>query len=453
MADVHKEDLAVLAGAAGLGKPCTFGRKVRFLICEFTLGFDYGKRGSQVSDSKGLGRFFKGEESNGSATMRDSADSEKTVGALQARITELEGAAGRQSFIDMDEDALTQIAAEDAAVIIRAARLRAGKLIEQATETLQQAESEREQIRASCELDARQTREAANVDARKLRAEATATLETARDQATQLLEATQNDADSQTDANQRVIAKLLDDATRRAHEVAKEVDSLKLNADKEIATQRAKADQELAALRASTEAELKDLRDQISKATSEQITSAVAEAKRLGTESMNAAQSMLEKATGDARSLSEEAGKNYSATISDAQNKLQQAESQAAQIVSQAQARADDIVRKASQESKAEAASVHQAAMKYRDIVLASIDNKQKIFDDLTKRISELRVQWVDTQANLTKISNQAGTKFTEAESSSSDVLARITASRIALMESFANLTQGSSDTKSDKDS
>lgn len=136
-----------------------------------------------MSDSKGLGRFFKGDESGdaGSNGVRDFADAERTISSLQARITELEGSVGRPTFIDMDEDALTQIAAEDAAVIIRAARLRAGKLIEQATDTLQQAESEREQIRASCELDARQTREAANVDARKLRAEATATLETARE--------------------------------------------------------------------------------------------------------------------------------------------------------------------------------------------------------------------------------------------------------------------------------
>jgi hypothetical protein len=141
--------------------------------------------------------------------------------------------AGRQSFVNMDEDELTNIAAEDATVIIRAARTRAGKLIEQATETLQQAESEREQIRASCELDARQTREAANVDARKLRAEATATLESAREQATQLLEAAQNDADSQAQENQIAIARLLDEATRQANEVAAEAEVLKLNVENE----------------------------------------------------------------------------------------------------------------------------------------------------------------------------------------------------------------------------
>ena len=344
-----------------------------------------------MSDSKVLGRFFKGEESNESTVMRNSADSEKTIGALQARISELEGAAGRQSFIDMDEDALTQIAAEDAAVIIRAARMRAGKLIEQATETLQQAESEREQIRASCELDARQTREAANVDARKLRAEASSTLESARDQAVQLLEATQNDADSQTEANQKVIAKLLDDATRRANDVAKEIEVLKLSVDKEIATKRANSEQELDQLRAQTE-----------KTTSAQISAAQTESKRLQTEAIAAVQSLLEKATGDARAISEDAGKNYSATISDAQKKLQLSESQAEQIVSQARANADEIIRKASQESQAESAALRQAAIRYRDTVLASINTNHKVFEDLTKRISEVRESIPDFAQEIT---------------------------------------------------
>lgn len=406
-----------------------------------------------MSDSKGLGRFFKAEESSERTGMRDSADSEKTIGALQARITELEGAAGRQSFIDMDEDALTQIAAEDAAVIIRAARMRAGKLIEQATDTLQQAESEREQIRASCELDARQTREAANIDARKLRAEATTTLETARDQAAQLLEATQNDADAQAQENQKVITKLLDDATRRANEVVLEAEALKANVDKDLSSQRANVEQELAAIRASTEAELNQLRAQINKATSEQTATAVAEAKRLGTEATTAAQSMLEKATGDARALSEEASRNYSATITDGQNKLQQAESQAAQIVSQAQAKADEIIQKASQDSQAETATFRQAKIAYRDTVLASIDTNQKIFEDLSKRISELREQWFDAQSTLTKISNQAGTRLSESESSAAEVFLRINESRIALSESLANFAQVIEAKKPDQES
>jgi chromosome segregation ATPase len=321
--------------------------------------------------------------------VRDFAEADRTISALQARITELEGAVGRPSFIDMDEDALTQIAAEDAAVIIRAARLRAGKLIEQATDTLQQAESEREQIRASCELDARQTREAANVDARKLRAEATATLETARDQAAQLLEATQNDADSQAFENQKVIAKLLEDATRRANEVAAEAEALKANVDKDLAAQRAQTEQELATLRANTEAELNNLR-----------------------------------------------------TIADAQAKLQAAEKQAELIVSQAQTKADEIVRTASQESRAEAESLRQAAIAYRDNVLVSVDANRKVLDDLTKRIADLRAQWFDAQSTMTQIANQAGARFTEAEAAAADVFARITDSRSALTDTFTSFAQ-----------
>ncbi len=397
-----------------------------------------------MSDSKGLGRFFKGDESGdaGSNGVRDFADAERTISALQARITELEGAVGRPSFIDMDEDALTQIAAEDAAVIIRAARLRAGKLIEQATDTLQQAESEREQIRASCELDARQTREAANVDARKLRAEATATLETARDQAAQLLEATQNDADSQAGENQKVIAKLLEDATRRANEVAAEAESLKASVDKDLAAQRVQTEQELVALRANTEAELSNLRSETDKSTSSQIAAAQAESKRLQTEATNAAQAMLEKASGDARALGEDSSKNHAATIADAQAKLQAAEKQAELIVSQAQAKADEIVRVASQNSRAEAESLRQAAIAYRDNVLVSVDANRKVLDDLTKRIADLRAQWFDAQSTMTQIANQAGVRFTEAEAAAADVFARITDSRAALTDTFSNFAQ-----------
>jgi len=408
-----------------------------------------------MSDSKGLGRFFRADETNesGSNGVRDFAEADRTISALQARITELEGAVGRPSFIDMDEDALTQIAAEDAAVIIRAARLRAGKLIEQATDTLQQAESEREQIRASCELDARQTREAANVDARKLRAEATATLETARDQAAQLLEATQNDADSQALENQKVIAKLLDDATRRANEVAAEVEVLKANVDKDLAAQRAQTEQELATLRANSESELSTLRSETEKTTSAQLTSAQAEAKRLQTEATNAAQAMLEKATGDAqallakatgdaRALGEDSSKSHASTIADAQAKLQGAEKQAELIVSQAQTKADEIVRTASQESRAEAEALRQAAIAYRDSVLVSVDSNRKVLDDLTKRIAELRSQWFDAQSTMTQISNQAGARFTEAEAAAADVFARITDSRAALTDTFANFAQ-----------
>ena len=379
-----------------------------------------------MSDSKGLGRFFKGDETGeaGALNARDFADAEKTIGALQSRITELEGAAGRPSFIDMDEDALTQIAAEDAAVIIRAARMRAGKLIEQATDTLQQAESEREQIRASCELDARQTREAANVDARKLRAEATSTLETARDQAAQLLEATQNDADSQAAENQKVIAKLLEDATRRANEVVTEAENLKSRIEKESET-----------LRATTENEIAQLMAAANKTAADQISAAQAESKRLQTESTNAVQAMLEKASGDARALGEDASKNHGSIISEAQAKLQQAEKQAEQIISQAQVKADEMGRVASAKSeaafaksKADAAALRNAALVYRDDLLNSLDTNREIFEDLKKRITDLRSHWFD----------QANSHLQESETAVHDLMARFSEGRTTVAGTFA---------------
>ncbi len=383
-----------------------------------------------MSDSKGLGRFFKADESgNASASgVRDFAEADRTISALQSRIAELEGAVGRPSFIDMDEDALTQIAAEDAAVIIRAARARAGKLIEQATDTLQQAESEREQIRASCELDARQTREAANVDARKLRAEATATLETARDQAAQLLEATQNDADSQALENQKVIAKLLDDATRRANEVITEADALKLKVEREMETQRAAVEAETSALRAATEAELNNLRIETDKITTTQLSSAQAEAKRLQTEATNAAQSMVEKASADARALSETAYNNNAAAMADSQAKLQQAESKAEQIISQAQLKADEILRSSIAKSQAEAATLKNAAVAYRDNIIGSLDVNYEIFEDLKQRISELRTLWFDKSYEHLK----------ESEESVSELLNRFTSGRTTISNTFA---------------
>lgn len=385
-----------------------------------------------MSDSKGLGRFFKGDESGSASSSgaRDSAEADRTISALQSRITELEGAVGRPSFIDMDEDALTQVAAEDAAVIIRAARLRAGKLIEQATDTLQQAESEREQIRASCELDARQTREAANVDARKLRAEATATIETARDQAAQLLEATQNDADSQAVENQKFIAKLLEDATRRANEVINEAESLKTKIDKEIETQRAAIETETSALRANTEAELNALRTETEKTTSAQLLSAQAEAKRLQTEATNASQSMIEKASADARALGEAANNNHASALSDSQAKLQQAESKAEQIVLQAQIKADEILRKTMTKSQAEAATLRNAAATYRDNVVGSLDANNEIFEDLKTRISELRRLWFD----------KANEHLKESEDSVADLLNRFASGRVTISNTFAEL-------------
>jgi hypothetical protein len=158
----------------------------------------------------------------------------------------------------------------------------------------------------------------------------------------------------------------------------------------------------------------------------------------LQTETTNAVQAMLEKATGDARALGEDASKNHNATIADAQAKLQQAEKQSEQIVSQAQAKADDIVRIAVAKSDADSATLRQAAIAYRDNVLASVDANRKIFDDLSKRIAELRSQWFDAQSKMSQISNQAGAYFTESEAGAADVFARITDSRANLTDTFA---------------
>jgi hypothetical protein len=154
------------------------------------------------------------------------------------------------------------------------------------------------------------------------------------------------------------------------------------------------------------------------------------------------AQALLAKSTGDARALGEDSSKSHAATIADAQAKLQAAEKQAELIVSQAQTKADGIVRTASQESRAEADALRQAAISYRDNVLVSVDANRKVLDDLTKRIAELRSQWFDAQSTMTQISNQAGARFTEAEAAAADVFARITDSRAALTDTFANFAQ-----------
>ena len=394
-----------------------------------------------MSDSKGLGRFFKGED-QGDAAMANTnnAEADKTIAALQARITELEGAAGRVSFIDLDEDQLTQIAAEDAAVIIRAARVRAGKLIEQATETLQQAESEREQIRASSELDARQTREAANVDARKLRAEATATLETARDQAAQLLEATQNDADAQSAENQALIAKLLDDATRRANDVVTEAEQLKARIEAEVATHRSNTENELAALVSATQADMAAQKADADRQSSEAIAVAKAEAQRIQTETTNATKAALESASADARALGEEASRNSAATIAEAQAKLASAQAEAEQIVRVSNENSSREAAAIIAAARADAEALRAAAVKYRDDAIAAADSHRAIIDDVSKQINTLRSKWFDAQDGMIQAINQAGSKFTEVESSAASVSARISDARSHLDETFRNV-------------
>jgi vacuolar-type H+-ATPase subunit H len=154
------------------------------------------------------------------------------------------------------------------------------------------------------------------------------------------------------------------------------------------------------------------------------------------------AQALFEKATGDARSLGEDSSKSHASTIADGQAKLQAAEKQGEQIILQAQSKANEIVRTASQESRAESAALRQAAIVYRDNVLASVDANRKVLDDLAKQISELRSQWLDSQSAMTQIANQAGARFTEAESAAADIFARITDSRAALTDTFANFAQ-----------
>ena len=394
-----------------------------------------------MSDSKGLGRFFKGED-QGDPTMVsvNNAEADKTIAALQARITELEGAAGRVSFIDLDEDQLTQIAAEDAAVIIRAARVRAGKLIEQATETLQQAESEREQIRASSELDARQTREAANVDARKLRAEATATLETARDQAAQLLEATQNDADAQSAENQALITKLLDDATRRANDVVTEAEQLKTRVESEVATHRSNTESELASLVAATQADMAAQKADADRQASETIAAAKAEAQRIQTEATNATKAALETASADARALGEEASRNSAATIAEAQAKLAAAQTEAEQIVRASNENSSREAAAIIAAARADAEALRAAAVKYRDDAISAADSHRAIIDDVSKQINTLRSKWFDAQDGMIQAINQAGSKFTEVESSAASVSARISDARAHLDETFKNV-------------
>jgi hypothetical protein len=408
-----------------------------------------------MSDNKGLGRFFKGDDMGDSTSSNSGSknESEKTIAELQARITELEGSSGRNSLIDLDEDQLTQIAAEDAAVIIRAARLRAGKLIEQATATLQQAESEREQIRASSELDARQTREAANVDARKLRAEATATLETARDQAAQLLEATQNDADSQSAENQKLIAKLLDDATRRSNDVVNEAEQLKSRVDKEVEALRSNVDKEIQNLRTSTDNEIAQLLASANKNSADQIAAAQAEAKRLQTEAVNSTQTLLASVSADARAIAEEASRNSAATIAEAQAKLAAAQADAARIASEAKSAAEQVVRVANETSMREANVVRAAALKYRDEAAAAADAHRVIVNGLNKEMSDLRTQWFDAQAAMTHASNQVGQKFTEAELAVSDVMSKVSDSRAKLDDTFKSLAGDiSTNSKADED-
>ena len=73
------------------------------------------------TSARGIGRFFRPVDENGvdiSVGVPSAREGEyaQTIAALRSRVAELESAVGRPSFIDLDDDTLTQIAAEDAAV-------------------------------------------------------------------------------------------------------------------------------------------------------------------------------------------------------------------------------------------------------------------------------------------------------------------------------------------------
>jgi hypothetical protein len=147
---------------------------------------------------------------------------------------------------------------------------------------------------------------------------------------------------------------------------------------------------------------------------------------------------MLEKASGDARALGEDAGKNHKATISDAQAKLQQAEKQAEQIISQAQVKADEIGRAAdaraaaaAAKSKADAAALRDAANAYRNNTLDSLDVNRAIFDDLKKRIAELRSLWFD----------QAALHLKESEEAVIDLMSQMAVSRATISGTVSNFS------------
>jgi hypothetical protein len=200
--------------------------------------------------------------------------------------------------------------------------------------------------------------------------------------------------------------------------------------DKEIQAQQAAVAVETSALRASTEAELNSLRSETEKATAAQILAAQTEAKRLQTEATNASQSMIEKASADARALSETASHNHTSTMADSQAKLQQAENKAEQIVSQAQVKADEIIRSSMAKSQAEAATLRDAAIAYRDSVVGSLDANHEIFDDLKKRITDLRVLWFD----------KANDHLKESEAQVTDLISRFAIGRSTISSTFAEL-------------
>lgn len=334
-------------------------------------------------NARGLGRFFGGEESPeigiGVSPSRD-GEYQQTIAALRSRVAELESAAGRPSFIDLDDDTLTQIAAEDAAVIIRAARARSTKLVEQATETLQGAEMEREQIRNSAELDARRIRDAANVDARKLRGEATATLETARDQASQLLAAAQDEADAQVQSTQATVVRLLDEANRSSKETVEAAEHFRANVEREMQDLRISTENEMAAFRGRVEMELKELHGTKTREAEELLHAATLESQRLVSEATAASQAMIERASADSRASIEEATRRHQEIVASAQERAET-------LVGDARSHAAEVKAAASREAE----NIRRAAAVYREQVLAGIDHNKDVVAELLDAFARIR--------------------------------------------------------------
>jgi ribosomal protein L20 len=139
---------------------------------------------------------------------------------------------------------------------------------------------------------------------------------------------------------------------------------------------------------------------------------------------------MVETASTDVRALSETASNNNAKSMADAQAKLQKAESTAEQIVAQAQLKANEIISASRENSQAEAATLRNAAIAYRDNVLGSLDVNNEIFEDLRKRITDLRTLWFD----------KANEHLRESEESVSDLLTRFATGRVTITNTFSEL-------------
>jgi multidrug efflux pump subunit AcrA (membrane-fusion protein) len=79
-------------------------------------------------------------------------------------------------------------------------------------------------------------------------------------------------------------------------------------------------------------------------------------------------------------------------------------------------------------QSKADAAALRNAAVVYRDDLLSSLDTNREIFEDLKKRITDLRSHWFD----------QANSHLQESETAVHDLMARFSEGRTTVAGTFA---------------